>query len=83
MDNTELIIKLFKQHADEETALPMKKYMKDNFEYVGIKAPQRSVILKEFLSNNKKLTKEELIKIVEDLWNEEARISICCLGFII
>lgn len=73
MDNTELIIKLFKQHADEETALPMKKYMKDNFEYLGIKAPQRSALLKEFLSNNKKLSKEELIKIVEDLWNEEAR----------
>jgi 3-methyladenine DNA glycosylase AlkD len=73
LNNTELIIKLFKQNADKETALPMKKYMKDNFEFLGIKSPQRSVILKEFLNHNKELSKEELIKIVEDLWNEEAR----------
>jgi 3-methyladenine DNA glycosylase AlkD len=72
LNNTELIIDLFKQNANEEIALPMKKYMKDNFEFLGIKAPQRSVLLKEFL-NNTKLSKDDLLKIVKDLWSEEGR----------
>lgn len=72
MNNTELIINIFKQNADEEAALPMKKYMKNKFEFLGIKSPQRRVLLKEFL-NNTKLSKEELIKTAEDLWSEEAR----------
>jgi 3-methyladenine DNA glycosylase AlkD len=72
LNNTELIINIFKQNADEETARPMKKYMKNNFEFLGIKSPQRRVLLKEIL-NNTKLSKKELIKTVEDLWSEEAR----------
>ena len=72
MNYTQLIIELFKKNADNEIAIPMKKYMKNNFEFLGIKSPQRREILKEFLKNMK-ISKEELIKIVEDLWNEEAR----------
>lgn len=72
MNNTELIIDIFKKNADEETALPMKKYMKNKFEFLGIKSPQRRVLLNEIL-NNTKLSKEELIKTAENLWIEEAR----------
>jgi hypothetical protein len=32
---------LFEQSADPAKAGPMKKYMRDQFEYLGIKSPQQ------------------------------------------
>lgn len=46
------LIKQFKQHSDGENAVKMKSYMKDRFEFYGIKSPQRQKIIKEFIAEN-------------------------------
>ena len=43
----------FAAHADVNNALPMKKYMKDKFEFLGIKSPERRELQREFLSKKK------------------------------
>ena len=40
--------KLFEQNADPAQAPAMKKYMRDQFEYLGIKTPQSAALQKEF-----------------------------------
>ena len=39
---------LFEQNADPSQVAPMKKYMRDQFEYLGIKTPQNKALLKQF-----------------------------------
>ena len=41
---------LFEQNADPSKAAPMKKYMRDQFEYLGIKSPQVSQLLRGHIS---------------------------------
>ena len=36
---------LFTGHADPQKAAPMKRYMRDQFEYLGIKAPDVGILL--------------------------------------
>lgn len=52
MDNN--IIDLFYENRNEELAIPMAKYMKNKFAFLGIKKPERVVLAKEFLRENKK-----------------------------
>jgi 3-methyladenine DNA glycosylase AlkD len=44
--------KIYEQNADPAQAAPMKKYMRDQFEYLGIKSPQFSALLKDFIKQN-------------------------------
>lgn len=67
------IIKTYQKHSNPENAGPMKKYMKDNFEYFGIKSPVRKEISKTFLAKYKELFKDEAFELVEELWNEPQR----------
>ena len=39
---------LFIVHADPKQAAPMKRYMRDQFEYLGIKSPRMGELLKQF-----------------------------------
>jgi 3-methyladenine DNA glycosylase AlkD len=53
--NSEYIEKIaakFGENANPENARPMKKYMKGQFEYFGIKSPERKLILKKFFAKN-------------------------------
>jgi len=43
---------LFRPHANPVDAVPMKAYMRDQFEYLGIKMPQQRALLKEFISEH-------------------------------
>ncbi len=61
--------KLFEQNADPIQAAPMKKYMRDQFEYLGIKSPQFKVLLKEFISEHGLPPVSNLDQIVRDLWD--------------
>lgn len=58
----------FEAHADPIKAAPMKKYMRDQFEYLGIKSPQMAALQKEFIAANGLPPLEELDAIVRDLW---------------
>ena len=67
------IIEQFKQNQNPEYALKMKAYMKDNFEYFGIKSPLRKEITKPFFLKSRDLTKTELKILVKKLWQQPQR----------
>lgn len=60
---------LFEQHADPAQAVPMKKYMRDQFEYLGIKTPQSVALQKEFYAEHGLPEITELDPILRDLWS--------------
>jgi 3-methyladenine DNA glycosylase AlkD len=64
---------LFEEHADSENAFQMKKYMKERFEYWGIKSPLRRELIRDFLKANGKPEAEELPEIVKALWQMPQR----------
>lgn len=66
--NTHLV-PLFARHADPTQAAPMKKYMRDQFEYLGIKSPQFRLLMKEFIEENGLPPISELEPIVRELWS--------------
>ncbi|MDX1941227.1 MAG: DNA alkylation repair protein [Saprospiraceae bacterium] len=41
---------IFQPHADAGNALPMKKYMKNHFEFLGIKKPERAKLSKDVIT---------------------------------
>jgi 3-methyladenine DNA glycosylase AlkD len=61
--------KLFEQNANPSQAAPMKKYMRDQFEYLGIKSPQFKVLLKEFIGEHGLPPVSDLDQIARELWS--------------
>jgi 3-methyladenine DNA glycosylase AlkD len=59
---------VFEKHADAKAAVPMKRYMRDQFEYLGIKTPQMGELLKKFVAENGLPNLSDLDSIVRDLW---------------
>ncbi|MCK6539366.1 MAG: DNA alkylation repair protein, partial [Anaerolineales bacterium] len=43
---------LFEKHADPARAAPMRKYMRDQFEFLGIKTPERRELQKQFFEKH-------------------------------
>ena len=64
---------LFEQNANPVQAGPMKKYMRDQFEYLGIKSPQFKALMKDFIAANGTPPIEELDRILRDLWTLSQR----------
>lgn len=58
----------FRMHADPERAVPMKQYMRNQFEFYGISAPERRTISSEFIKKHPVKDVNELYGIVEALW---------------
>lgn len=72
MDEFTKVINKFRESTNEENAIAMKAYLKGQFEFLGIKSPERKELQKEFLSNINK--KEPINKVwVLQLWNYEQR----------
>lgn len=59
---------LFERNANPAQAGPMKKYMRDQFDYLGIKSPQFKELMKEFLAANGLPPVKELDVVLRDLW---------------
>jgi 3-methyladenine DNA glycosylase AlkD len=59
---------LFEQNADASQAAPMKKYMRDQFEYLGIKTPRNVALQKEFYAEYGFPELSALDEILRDLW---------------
>jgi 3-methyladenine DNA glycosylase AlkD len=59
---------LFTAHADPKAAGPMKRYMRDQFEYLGIKTPRLVDLRKQFYAENGLPELSDLDVIVRDLW---------------
>src|SRR5688572_27336404 len=60
---------LFEKNVNPAQAGPMKKYMRDQFEYLGIKTPQNAALQKEFFSENGLPPLSELDSILHELWS--------------
>ncbi len=78
------LINLFEQNADPSQAPAMKKYMRDQFEYLGIKTPQSVALQKEFFAEHGLPEVTELDSILRDLWSLPQRefqyVAIGLLG---
>jgi 3-methyladenine DNA glycosylase AlkD len=59
---------LFEKNANPAQAGPMKKYMRDQFEYLGIKTPQNVALQKEFFAEHGFPKLSELDAVLRDLW---------------
>ena len=59
---------LFTQHADPKKAAPMKRYMRDQFDYLGIKVPEMGNLLKQHIHEHGLPPLAELDPILRDLW---------------
>ncbi|MBI5963385.1 MAG: DNA alkylation repair protein [Chloroflexi bacterium] len=60
---------LFEQNANPAQAGPMKKYMREQFEYLGIKTPQRAALMKEFIHEHGLPPLDKLDIISRELWS--------------
>jgi 3-methyladenine DNA glycosylase AlkD len=60
---------LFEQNADPVQAAPMKRYMRDQFEYLGIKSPHFKALMKEFITSSGMPPLRDLDVILRDLWS--------------
>lgn len=66
---TKSLKSFFEQHANPIIAAPMKKYMREQFEYLGIKSPQVTSLLREFIKQNGLPPLEKLDLISRELWS--------------
>jgi len=63
----------FEKNANPEIALGQKTYMKNKFEFYGIKTPIRRKIQKPFLVKEYLPPKKELETIIKTLWKKSER----------
>ena len=62
------LVKIYATNADKANALPMKKYMRDQFEFHGIKMSLRRSLSKTFIKKYGLPDKIELSQVVKKLW---------------
>ncbi|MFC7786598.1 DNA alkylation repair protein [Rossellomorea sp. GCM10028870] len=67
------IITLLKKHQNSENREAMEAYMRNQFQFFGIRTPERTALLRDFLKENGKPPVEELPAIVRSLWSEPQR----------
>ena len=63
----------FRHHADAGIAGPMKKYMKDRYEYFGIKSPLRKDIYREHKLQHGLIPLDETEEIIKWCWQQPQR----------
>ena len=63
----------FGRASNTEIAQQQKAYMKDQFEYFGIKAPERKEIVKPYFSKGLLPPKESLPPLIKQLWSQPQR----------
>jgi 3-methyladenine DNA glycosylase AlkD len=73
MTYAQQLINFFRRHKNEENAGPMEAYMRNQFEFLGIRTPERKVLLSAFLKENGKPDLEELPAVVRTLWAQPER----------
>jgi 3-methyladenine DNA glycosylase AlkD len=60
---------LFVQHANPHNAGPMKRYMRDQFDYLGIKGPEFKALLKQYIASHGLPAPQDLDHVVRELWS--------------
>ena len=64
----ESLISEFESQANLQIAAEQKKYMKDKFEYYGLKSPLRKNLQKPFLLKEQIPLKEDLDELIKTFW---------------
>ncbi|MEI4771271.1 DNA alkylation repair protein [Psychrobacillus sp. FJAT-51614] len=81
---TELVKCYMEPHRNEENALPMAKYMKNHFPFLGIKTPERRIIFRSLINETELPSEESLQDEVWSLFLQDEReyhyIAIELLG---
>ncbi len=67
-----------RKNASFENAAPMKAYMKNNFDFLGIKTEPRRAILKSIIEKNKQELKTNFRVIASELFNHNEREFHSC-----
>lgn len=64
---------IFQNHANPDNAGPMKKYMRNQFDFLGIKTPERRKLVNQSYGNYKPLSMEDCRTMATMLWQQEER----------
>lgn len=72
-DKLEFVTKLFEANRNETESGPMKKYMKDHFSFLGIKAPIRKELEKEFFKETGIVKEPFDQEFIIELWKKDER----------
>lgn len=63
-----LIINSFSSHANQKDAIPMKRYMKNQYEFFGIQSKQRKELQREVMKKENLPALNQIEGIVRELW---------------
>ena len=63
----------FEKAADKEVAEGAAAYMRNQFEFLGIKTPLRRELGKELVNASKELSEKEIISLCKELWAQPER----------
>lgn len=63
----------FEKIADKEVADGAAAYMRNQFEFLGIKTPLRRELCKDLVSASKNLSEKEIIALCKELWAQPER----------
>ncbi len=64
---------LFEANKSAELAVPMAKYMKNHFEFLGIKRPLRNELQRQFFKENGLPAINQLSEVIKKLWSKPER----------
>lgn len=66
--NVDKIIQGFSEKRNVNNAVPMKKYMRNQFEFLGIKTPERRAVARQLIKEIGMISGEELHDFIKALW---------------
>lgn len=64
---------LLLEHRNEKDARQMEKYMRDQFEFIGLRAPTMKALFKEYIAKKGLPKREELQEVIQELWSYPER----------
>lgn len=71
------------QAANFSKALPMERYMKNKFSFLGVPATERREIFKQWKLEHKPLHKTDWLELIENCWQQEEReFQYCALDML-
>jgi len=73
MEDLNHLVTLFEEHSNPANALPMQKYMKNHFPFLGIKTPLRRQLTRNFYNETGILKKDLNLELVTQLWKKDER----------
>lgn len=83
MDPIQLLTTLFEENRNIENAIPMQKYMKNHFPFLGIKTPLRKELMQRFYKESGILKEPFQPEFVLALWEKDEReYQYAALGYI-